>query len=218
MLKNIKAAIFDLDGTLVDSMWVWEQIDIDFLSSKGIEMPKNLKEEINHLSFQQTAHYFKERFSLKESPEELMDIWHNMAYDHYCKDIKLKDGVFEYLSYLKSKNIKIGLATSNSIPLLTAALKSNNIMYFFDEISITNEVSTGKNNPDIYLLSAKKLGVSPEECIVFEDIIEAVNGAKKANMFVVAIYDKCAEHQKESLIAKADKYIMSFNDLLNTNS
>ena len=214
MFKNIKAAIFDLDGTLVDSMWIWEQIDTDFLASKGIPVPANLKEEINHLSFQQTAHYFKDRLSLKESTEELMDTWHHMAYHHYCNDVKLKEGALEFLSYLKQQNIKIGLATSNSMPLLTAALESNNILHFFDEISTTNEVSTGKNNPDVYILSAKKLGVSPEECIVFEDIIEAVNGAKKANMKVVAVYDKAAEHQKESLTKLADKYIMSFNELI----
>ena len=214
MFKNIKAAIFDLDGTLVDSMHVWEQIDNDFLKSKGLEVPSNLKEEITHLSFQQTAEYFKNRFKLNESPEELMEIWHNMAYEHYCNDIKLKDGAYEFLSLLKSKNIKIGLATSNSRPLLTASLKLNNILEFFDSITTTDEVENSKNCPDIYLLSAKRLGVKPEECIVFEYILEAVKGAKLANMKVVAVYDKAAQHQKDSLMRTADKYINKFYDLL----
>ena len=90
MLIDIKAAIFDLDGTLVDSMWVWTQIDIDYLKKKGYSMPENLKDEITHLSFSQTADYFKKRFNLDDSIEEIMNDWHNMAYNHYSNNVKLK--------------------------------------------------------------------------------------------------------------------------------
>ena len=91
MFTNIKGAIFDLDGTLVDSMWIWEQIDIDYLNEKGYEMPHNLKDEINHLSFQETAVYFKNRFHLADSLDEIMDTWYNMAYKHYLEDVYLKE-------------------------------------------------------------------------------------------------------------------------------
>lgn len=213
-MNNIKAAIFDLDGTLIDSMWVWEQIDIDYLSSRGKSIPKGLKEKINHLSFKQTAEYFKDNFKLVESIEEIMDCWHLMAYEHYSKNVRLKVGALEFLEKLKSLGIKIGLATSNSTPLLEAALHANNIYDLFDAITITDEVKRSKANPDIYLLSAKKLNVSPEDCMVFEDILAAVEGAKLAGMRVTGVFDKSAEHQKNDLLEKCDYYIQDFRDLL----
>lgn len=214
MLTNVQAAIFDLDGTLIDSMWIWEQIDIDYLSSKNLDVPSNLKDEINHLSFKQTALYFKKTFNLEDEIDTIMNTWSNMAYNHYSKNIKLKPGVIEFFNILKSKNIKIGLATSNSTLLLTAALKSTKIYDYFNAITITDEVNKDKSNPDIYLLAAQKLQTPPENCIVFEDIIEAVSGAKKANMKVIGVYDKAASYQKERMLKNCDHYIYDFNDLL----
>ncbi|MBC5626978.1 HAD family phosphatase [Clostridium sp. NSJ-49] len=214
MLNTIKAAIFDLDGTLVDSMWVWEQIDIDFLKSKGYTPPKDLKDDITHLTFRQTAEYFKDRFNLSDSIDEITDTWNNMAYDFYSSKVKLKEGVIPFFNKLKSLNIKIGLATSNSLPLLEATLKNNGIYHLFDAITVTDEVKKSKENPDVYLLCANKLNVSPKNCVVFEDIIAAVNGAKLAGMKVIGIYDKASEDQKEILTQTCDRYILNYNELI----
>ena len=211
-MNNIKAAIFDLDGTLVDSMWVWEQIDIDFLKSKGYTPPKDLKDDITHLTFNQTAEYFKNRFNLSDSIDEITDTWHNMAYSFYSSKVKLKPGVISFLNKLKSLDIKIGLATSNSIPLLEATLKNNGIYHLFDAITVTEEVKKSKENPDVYLLCANKLNVAPENCIVFEDIIAAVKGAKLAGMRVIGVYDKASEDQEELLSKACDKYIYDYNE------
>lgn len=213
-MNNIKAAIFDLDGTLVDSMWVWQQIDIDYLSKKGHAVPNNLNDEITHLSFTQTAEYFKNKFCIDDSVEEIMNTWNTMAFDHYKNNVKLKIGALEYLQKLKQSGIKIGLATSNSIPLLTATLKNNNAFDLFDAITVTDEVKKSKSNPDIYLLAAKKLGVEPKDCMVFEDIIAAVNGAKLAGMKVTGVYDEHAKHQTNELKEKCDNYIYSYEELL----
>ena len=213
-MNNIKAAIFDLDGTLVDSMWVWEQIDIDFLKSKGYTPPKDLKDNITHLTFNQTAEYFKKRFNLSDSIDEITDTWHNMAYSFYSSKVKLKPGVISFLNKLKSLDIKIGLATSNSIPLLEATLKNNGIYHLFDAITVTEEVKKSKENPDVYLLCANKLNVPPENCIVFEDIIAAVKGAKLAGMKVIGVYDKASEDQEELLSKACDKYIYDYNELV----
>ena len=213
-MNNIKAAIFDLDGTLVDSMWVWEQIDIDFLKSKGYTPPKDLKDDITHLTFNQTAEYFKNRFNLSDSIDEITDTWHNMAYSFYSSKVKLKPGVISFLNKLKSLDIKIGLATSNSIPLLEATLKNNGIYHLFDAITVTEEVKKSKENPDVYLLCANKLNVPPENCIVFDDIIAAVKGAKLAGMKVIGVYDKASEDQEELLSKACDKYIYDYNELV----
>lgn len=214
MFTDMKAAIFDLDGTLIDSMWVWEQIDKDYLESIGHPIPPNLKDDITHLSFNQTAVYFKKRFNIKDSIDSIISTWNNMAFYQYANNIHLKKGAFEFLSHLKASNIKIGLATSNSIDLLTAVLKNNEIYDFFDTITVSDEVKVGKDNPDIYLLSAKKLGVSPSECIVFEDIPAAVSGAKKANMKVVAILDEYEKNSQPLLKEMADRYIYDYFELL----
>lgn len=214
MLNNIKAAIFDLDGTLVDSMTVWEQIDIDYLKQNGYELPKDLKNDIIHLNFKQTAEYFKNRFKLNYSIDTILKDWNSMALNYYSNKIKLKDGVKEFLDTLQSKNIKIGLATSNSNELLEVCLKANNIYDYFDSITTTEETNKGKDSPDVYLLAAKKLEIEPKECIVFEDILPAIKSAKAAGMKVVAVKDDVSIHAKDDIVNEADKYISSFFELL----
>lgn len=214
MFTNIKAAIFDLDGTLINSMSLWDQIDIDYLTSKNIPVPDDLNDEISHLSFNQVAVYFKERFKLEDSLDDIKNTWNTMAYNHYSSDITLKDGVVEFLDFLKKSNIKIGLATSNSTELLEASLKFNKIYDYFDAITITDEVSIGKHEPDVYLLAAKKLNVKPEECIVFEDILPAVKGAKKAGMKVIAVEDECSVLDKDDIIKNSDEFINDFRVLI----
>lgn len=213
-MHNFKAVIFDLDGTLVDSMDIWSKIDEEYLKSFGLEVPANIQKEITHLSLTETARYFKEKFDIKDSINSIIDKWNRMAFNHYSNNVSLKEGVLDYLKQLKENNIKIALATSNSVPLLEATLKNNGIYEYFDAISTSEEVKKSKENPDIYLLSAKKLNVDPKDCIVFEDIPQAVKGAKLAGMTVVAVYDKSSEDSKEELITIADKYIYDFNELI----
>lgn len=217
MINNIKAAIFDLDGTLIDSMGIWVQIDIDYIKEIGHTEPVDLvqlKDEINHLSYRGTAEYFKNRFKLNDSVDEICARWHEMAYEKYSKDIPLKEGVFEFLTELKNSGVKIGLATSNSVELAKACLESNGILNFFESITITGEVSRGKNFPDVYLLSAKRLGVDPKDIVVFEDIPLAIEGAKKGNFKVIGVYDEHSAKHEQEMMDKADKFIKSYTELL----
>jgi HAD superfamily hydrolase (TIGR01509 family) len=214
MLQNIKAAIFDLDGTLIDSLWIWDKIDTDYLINKGLAKPDNLKEEIGHLSFEQTALYFKNKFNISDSIEDIMNEWHSMAVAHYHEDVKLKPGAKDFLLRLKALNIKIGLATSNSQELLRAALEANGVYELFDSITTTGEVSRGKNFPDVYLLAADKLGVTPNECVVFEDILVAVKGAKAAGMKVVGVYDESSKDDIDQVKSIANRYIESYLDIV----
>ncbi|MGL4656449.1 MAG: HAD family hydrolase [Sarcina sp.] len=217
MINNIKAAIFDLDGTLIDSMGVWVQIDIDYINEIGhtedVDLVK-LKEEINHLSYRGTAEYFKNRFNLSCSVDDICARWHEMAYEKYSKEIKLKDGVLEFLTELKNSGVKIGLATSNSVELAKACLEANGVLDLFESITITSEVSRGKNFPDVYLLSAQRLGVEPKDIAVFEDIPIAVEGAKKGNFKVVGVFDEYSSHHEQEMMSKADKFIKSYTELL----
>lgn len=213
-MDNFKAVIFDLDGTLIDSMRIWTQIDEEYLGSFGHTVPDNLQEEITHLTLTETAIYFKEKFNIEDKIEDIISTWNSMALHHYSNNIKLKDNVIPFLNKLKDNHIKIALATSNSIPLLEATLKNNSIYHYFDAISTTEEVKKSKDNPEIYLLSANKLNIAPEDCLVFEDIVQAVKGAKLAGMTVYAVHDKSSEHQKDELISLSDRYITNFKELL----
>lgn len=214
LLDNIKAAIFDLDGTLIDSMGVWEKIDTNFLKIRGIKAPSDLIDNIVHLNFADSAKYFKKAFNLSESIEDIMNEWNTMAYDEYASNIKLKKGAKEYLAFLKSKGIKIGLATSNNPTLLEVVLKNNGIYDYFDAITTTSEVERGKDFPDVYFLSAKKLGALPKDCVVFEDIFVAVLSAKSAGMKVVAVHDNNSEHQIKDIAKNADRFIYKYDELL----
>lgn len=214
LLDNINAAIFDMDGTLIDSMWVWKQIDIDYLKKRNYTMTKDVRDDIEPLGYLDVARYFKEKFNISDSIEEIITEWNNMAYYHYTHDVKLKSGAKEWLDHLKNNNIKIGMATSNSLMLVEAVLKANNIYDYFDVFTTGDEVSTGKNSPDIYLLCAKKLNASPESCIVFEDILPAVKGAKSAGMKVIAVHDSYSEQQRIDIEKIADNYILNYHELI----
>ncbi len=214
MFNNIKGAIFDMDGTIIDSMWVWSRIDRDYLKKRGTEVPEDLYDNIGHLSFNETAEYFKDRFNISDSVENIQEEWNRMAFDEYSKNVKLKPGVKKFLNILKAKNIKISVASSNSLTLIEAALKSNDVYNLFDSITTTDEVKRNKNFPDVYLLAAKKLGLAPYECVVFEDILPAIIGAKASGAKVIGVHDFYSKNQMKDIIEKADSYIFEYNELL----
>jgi len=189
MLENKKAVIFDMDGTLIDSIWVWAQVDFDYLKRLDIDLPEDLRRNIEGLSFPETAIYFKNRFNISDSIDVIMKDWKDMVYDYYHNVIALKKGVTLYLDYLKGRGLKIGIATSNSMDLTVAVLKRNGVLQYFDEIVTTDQVPRDKSFPDVFVETSKRLGVAPSECLVFEDTYCAVLGAKAANMTVVGIYD-----------------------------
>ncbi|MPM40872.1 Phosphorylated carbohydrates phosphatase [bioreactor metagenome] len=215
MMNNIKAAIFDMDGTIVDSMWVWEQIDLEYLAKHNVEASPFLKHDIAHLSFDEVALYFKNAFKLPYDVEEIKNHWNQMAFDKYSNSVKLKPGIERFLKVLKTKGIKIALATSNNTLLLEACLKANGIYEYFDVITLTDEVSRGKDFPDVYLLTAERLQVKPEECVVFEYILPAVKGAKAAGMTVVGVYDEHSKDTHEDIKIHADRFINEYDEINN---
>lgn len=214
MLRNVKGVIFDLDGTLVDSMWMWEDIDREFLSSHNIELPEDLQKKVEGMSFDETAIYFKERFQLKDSIEEIQEIWNNMAWNKYATQVPLKEGVLEFLDYLKDNNIPCGIASSNSRELIELVIGRYNIASYFKTIRNSNEVQKGKPSPDIYLLVAEELGVEPEKCLVFEDVVQGVQGGKNANMQVCNVYDEFSLKDQKILKRLADYHIRSYEEIL----
>ena len=213
-MKQKKAVIFDLDGTLVDSMWMWEDIDIEYLGRFGISLPSDLQKAIEGMSFSETAAYFKERFSLPCTLEEIKADWNRMAYEKYAREVPLKPGAGRFLAEMKRQGIPMGIATSNSMELVRAVLGRHRIADCFGTICIGCQVAKGKPAPDIYLKAAADLGVRPEECLVFEDVPMGILAGKNAGMEVCAVEDAFSEDQREEKRRLADYYIRSYDEIL----
>ena len=210
MLKDKKAVIFDLDGTLIDSMWLWKEIDVEFLARFGYEYPPNLPDLLGGKSFYETAVFFQEYFHLPLSLEEIMDEWNRMAEYKYTHEIELKPGVRSFIQLLKENNIPTGIATSNSRELVEGLLISQNAMAYFDIIVTSGEVKKGKPAPDVYLRAAELLGVSPDSCLVFEDVLEGIQAGKNAGMTVCAVDDEYSAYQIMDKKSCADWYLIDF--------
>ncbi len=211
MFNNIEGVIFDLDGTLIDSMWVWYEIDVEFLGKRGFELPEDLQREIEGMSFTETANYFKERFDLDETIEEIQAEWDEMTFDYYKERVALKEGVKELLDYLSKKNIKMGIGTSNTKERTIDILKKYDIIHYFETIRTSCEVDRGKPYPDVFLKVAEDLGLRANECLVFEDTYAGVLAAKRAGMKVFAVADESSNKYKDEISELADKYLGSLN-------
>lgn len=214
MLKNIKAVIFDLDGTLIDSMWLWKDIDIAYFAEKGLEMPEDLQQQIEGMSMRETATYFKKTFGIRDDEETMMATWNQMAMDMYANRITYKKGAEAFLRLLKERNMKTGIATSNSRELLHAVSEKLQLHKYIDCFLTGNEVAHGKPFPDVYLEVARRLHVEPEDCLVFEDVLPGIMAGRNAGMKVCAIYDDYSKDVTEEKKQSADYYIQDFRDIL----
>lgn len=211
---DFKAIIFDLDGTLIDSMQLWRKVDRDFLTQRGLAVPRDL---FDHLpqgnSFIQTAQYFKDRFNLPDSVESIMAEWTRMVGWHYENDVKLKPGAKMLVEKLSQKQIPIGLGTSNSWELAQKVLAQNNIWHYFNSVVTGDMQLMGKPFPDIYLKGAAELKVSCISCIVVEDTLTGIQAAKAAGMTAVAIHDPDSDTFEIQIRRLADHYILNHSEL-----
>ena len=213
MLRDIDAVIFDMDGSLVDSMWMWRAIDIAYLGKFGISLPENLQSEIEGMSFGETAVYFKEHFPIPDSLEEIKADCNRMAWDKYMYEVPLKQGIPEFLAGCSANGIKLGIATSNSRELVENVAKVHRLREYFTSIMTGCDVARGKPFPDIYLAVAEQLGASPGRCLVFEDIVAGIQAGKNAGMRVCAVEDSYSAQDREKKKRLADYYIEEYTGL-----
>lgn len=181
-----KAAIFDFDGTISNTADLWHEVDLAFLGARGLPYTPDYARKLSVLGFEQGARYTIERYGLKENPKDICDEWNRMGRALYRSRATLRPGAETYLKALRSQGVKLALATTND-PEVVGSMRHVHVDELFDACVYGKEVARTKEHPDIYLEAAKRLQVTPEDCIVFEDIVPGLLSAKRAHMIACGV-------------------------------
>lgn len=207
----LKGAIFDLDGTILDSMFIWDTIGEDYLRSLGKEPKENLKETFKAFTLEQAAKYYRENYGVVLSVNEIVDGVNKMVERYYAETVKLKPDIEVFLEKLKAKGIKMCIATVTDKPLVETALNRLGIRNYFYEIFTCASVGHSKEEPHIYREAQKHLNTEKGETVVFEDALHALKTAKADGFVTVGVFDIHEENQEE-LKTIADYYIENYSD------
>ena len=211
---QFRAALFDMDGTLIDSMGVWARVDEVFFARRGLPLPQDYAHSVAGLSFRQTGEYTKARFHLPESVDDILREWHELCESAYVNDVPLKPHAAEYLKKLRGEGVRLAVATALPERLYRPVLLRTGVLPLFDAFASTDEAGESKRSGDVYRLAARRLGVEPAECVVFEDILDGLLGAKAAGMKAVLVRDPSAAGERERALAVCDAAIDDFGDWL----
>ena len=208
---NKKFAIFDMDGTLIDSMGYWQRLGIEYLRGKGVEGDlTDVLERIKPMTMTESAALFSAEFGLAGTPAELAAEMNGIMETHYRADIPLKEGVAEYLAALRADGVRLCVASATAPDLVAACLERLGVLDHFDFLLSCEEVGAGKDKPDVYLAAAAKLGAQPDEIAVYEDALYSARTAKEAGFYTVGVYDPSGEAHWDEMTALADETITAW--------
>lgn len=210
----MKGAIFDVDGTILDSMSVWHNVTGRFFEKHGLVLTDEKAATYKEMTLNESLPQINEEFGLGMTFDEIYEDFRQMVNEEYENNIGLKDGVDEYLKALHNKGVKIAVATSGYEGMCKSAFKRLGIIDYIDAYAFSAEVGVNKSKPDIYFLAAKRIGVAPEECTVYEDIVQGINTAKNAGFKTCAVYDYTNRDETQRLKQLSDRYITGWSELL----
>lgn len=211
----LKACIFDFDGTLGDSMWVWEAVIGEFFQGRRVVPRPDDMERLAQLGMARGAAEFVERYQLAQTPQQVIAEWLAAARKKYATEVRLKPGAREFLQQLRARGIKAGIATAQERQTLLLALENEGALPLLDVVLTCDEVcSTGKATPKVYWQAARRLGVQPLECLVFEDVLGPAQQAHAGGFGVVGVRDDSPAQDSAALRAEADDFIDSYRELL----
>lgn len=208
----IKGAIFDADGTLLDSMPIWQKLGQRYLKRHDIKAEKGLSEILGAMSLEESSRYLKKAYGLPTSTKSITAEIIEIIRSFYTNEVTLKMGVSEYLRYMQKQHIPMIVATSNDKALLRLAFERLQIDGYFQNILTCSELNTHKREPLIYLKAAQKIGMPPQKVAVFEDALHGILSAKNSGFITVAVCDPSNDSDKSQLSNVSDYLIQHFSD------
>ena len=211
---RLQSAIFDMDGTLLDSMPIWDEIGPRTLRAQGIEPEPGLHDKLKVMTFREGAQYCKDTYQLPQTVEQVMDMTKAQVKDFYNHQVEAKPGLKKFLSLLKMEGVWMYVATNTDRDLVEAALKHTGLEGYFRGILTCAEVGVGKKeSPEIYERAMRRLRGNKKDTVIFEDALHAIQTAKAAGFRVCGVYDPSAEDDQEAIQSLSDYYIRSFEEM-----
>ena len=201
---RLQSAIFDMDGTLLDSMPIWKGLGASMLRQLGIEPAPELEEKLKTLSLRDGVAYCKDYYQLPQTVDQLVGMVFDKIHDFYCEKVQPKPGVEKFLSLLKMEGVWMYVATATDRPLAEAALRHAGI--------------DKKESAEIYERAMRRLQSNKKDTVVFEDAFHAIQTAKAAGFRVAAVYDAAEEENQPAIRQLADYYIRSFEEMFETQA
>lgn len=212
-LNSMTGAIFDLDGTLLDSMHIWSEIGLKFLKNEGVTPPPGASEEFVKLSLVQAAEFYIKNYAPEKTVLDIVKSINALVEDFYFNEVLLKTGVREFLEFLKKRNVKMCVATATDKYMVEKALERNGIRDYFSEIFTCTNVGAGKDTPVIYDKALEHLGTEKDTTFIFEDALYAIETANEADYKIVGIKDVSEPADPEKVKELCTIYINEYQEI-----
>lgn len=213
-IENIKLFLFDLDGTILDSLKIWNDIDLLFFKNHNLIMGEDYHIAIAPLTLEETATYTKNTYKLDIDEEQIMKEWSDLAIKEYAENVNLKKGVKEFLDYLKNKNVHLAIATSCNEEMFNPCLERYGIVSYFEHFYTSQNLKINKSNTNFFKEILNEYKIEPDQILFFEDSLASMKCAKSLGFNVVAVMDKKWKKQKEEIIASSDDQIEDFSQFI----
>lgn len=207
-----QALIFDFDGTLVDSMNLWDHLAADLLQKRGISAPENLDEILAPMSTQQSANYLIKKYNLGIFPDQLIQEMYQAIEEKYRTQVQIKPFVGPFLQKKYEQGYPMCVATANSVAITQSTLRRLGIYDCFSFLVTCDELGLSKQDPEFYRKTAQKLGFPPEKTLVFEDTLHSAQAAKKAGCQVAGVFDLASWKDEKEMRRICDYYLTSFGE------
>ena len=206
-MQKIQAVIFDVDGVLFDSMWMWDELDEKYLRSLGLEMREETTKAVSKMSFEEAAGYLRVEYRLDLTVEEIVGQIQDMVRNFYYQEVTLKAGMRRMLENLARRGIPAVIASASDLDMLEHALTRCQIRPMIKKVFTCSEVGAGKTRPDVFLAAAEYLGVQPEHCLIVEDSLHAIETAIQAGFVTAGVYDESSRLEQDDIRNQVTYYV-----------